>query len=179
MALLLAGLLLASCSSQKKEKEVKPDYTSLRWEQRINKQIKDPFAIKSPFQTEVYNAKGTVKTESYKTDKYRGGRPFSGADDKFKAGPFAQADKASKSGQKAFSGADDKSRFGNDTFKTSQNRFDGKSSSDADKASAFGNDTFNTDGNAAALENVKNIKRPQIRNEPYTENEVRNLLNKS
>src|SRR4051812_31414119 len=66
----LLALFLASCGSH--DKKPKADYSSMKWEQRLDKQIKDPFGISSPFQKQVYNSSGTVKTSKFKATEYHG-----------------------------------------------------------------------------------------------------------
>lgn len=157
------------------------DYASLKWEQRINRQIKDPSSITNQFQQKVYGASKSVKTDQYKAGNYNGSKSFSGADDKFKAGTFSQAGKTSHDAKQTFSGADDKSALANDTFKTTQNRFDGQANSNAGKVSSMAGKTYDTKANPAALKAVENSKRPLIQEmeaPSYTESEVRKILNR-
>jgi hypothetical protein len=109
-------LLLVSCASKEKPKS---DYASLRFEQRVIKQIRDSGSIKSPFQEEVFEAKRAVKTSEFKADQFQGKKKsFFGRNEKFKAGSFAQSDKSSNAGNKNFNGADTKSKFVGSTYKT-------------------------------------------------------------
>ena len=177
--LVLLTLLLSACAS--KDGARRMDYASLKWEQRINRQMKDPTSITSQFQQKVYGASKSVKTEQYKAGNYNASKSFSGADNKFNAGTFSQAAKESHTGNKTFSGADASSQFSGDTFKTSQNRFDGQANSNSGKASPMADKTFNTKANPAALKATENSKRPLIQKmeaPSYTESEVRKLLNR-
>jgi hypothetical protein len=182
-AVLVFAAMLASCASKK---ETKTDYASMRFEQRLDKQMdmlkgKDTGSIKNPFQNEVYNASRSVKTSEFKTgaSTYRPKKGFFGSKDKFKAGTFSQADKTSNAGNRIFSGADDKSRVGGGIFKTKQNRFNGQMSSSANKTSPMADDVFSTAGNKAALKNTSSGAFPVIDRTPsYSEDEVRSLLKK-
>jgi hypothetical protein len=170
--------LLCSCASKEKPK---PDYASMKWEQRINQQIKNPFGISSPFQKQVFGATRSMKTSNFKAGEFRKPREFSGGDDKFDAGTFSQADKASNAADKTFSGADDQSKLGNGTFKTSQNRFDGQANSNAGKASPLADDVFKTGPNPAGAKAAAKSKRPMIYDTPepsYSETELRRILSK-
>lgn len=179
---LVLMLLLASCASDEKKRKT-TDYSDLKLGSRIVKQTKDPFSIKSPFQKEVFNASQTVKTSQFKSTEYHAKKKFfAGKDkDKYKAGSFSQAKKASNAGDKTFSGADDKSKLGDSTFKTTQDPFGNKMSRSAGQTSSMADDKFNTSGNPAALKGTANGKRPLFmdNNVPgYSEDEVKKLLNK-
>lgn len=170
-------VLLSSCASDDKPKS---DYAGLKWEQRINRQMKDPNSISSPFQREVFQASRSVKTQEFRAHQYQGKKGFSGADDRFKAGTFAQAGKASHAAGQTFSGADDQSKMGSTAFKTSQSQYDGKANRNAGKASSMADDTYNTAPNPAALKAASKSKRPLIQDQKpsYSEEEVRKILNK-
>ena len=170
--------VLCSCSGSGSKK---PGYAELKWSQRVNQQLKNPHAIHSPFQSQVYNAAKGVKTESFKTGSFNGGKAFSGADDSFKAGGFSQAGKASRAANETFSGADDRSRVGESTFRTGQSHLDGKVSSNNDRTSSMGGDVFKTGPDREGAKASANAKRPLIQDpvEPaYSETEVRSFLNK-
>jgi hypothetical protein len=172
-------LVLPSCASDKK---TKTDYTDLNMGQRVVKQTKDPYSIKSPFQKDVFKASETVKTSGYKTGEYSGKKKgFFGRKDKFKAGSFAQADKSSQTGSKTFSGADEKSNLGGSTYKTPESRYGTQMNRSAGQASSFADDKYDSRGNPAALERTSNVKRPLILrgDAGYSEDEVKKLLNKS
>jgi hypothetical protein len=175
----LASLVavLAGCAS--KRKEAKSDYTDLNLGQRVVKQTKDPFSIKSPYQQEVYNAKRSVKTSDFKAGAFHGKKTFESGRDNFRTSAFAQAGKTSSASDKSFSGANEKSNLADDTYKTSGSQFDGKVSRSAGQTSPMGDDKFKTRSNPAALKNVDNVKRPLIEKDSgYTEDEVKKLLNK-
>jgi hypothetical protein len=172
-------LVLLSCASEKK---TKTDYTDLSMGQRVVKQTKDPYSIKSPFQKDVFNASETVKTSGYKTGEFSGKKKgFFGRKDKFKAGTFSQADKSSRTGDKSFSGADDRSNMGGSTYKTTQSVYGTQINRNGGQASSFTDDKFDPRGNPAALERTSNVKRPLILKDDagYSEDQVKKLLNKS
>lgn len=171
-------LLLSSCASKEKPTA---DYANMKWEQRINQQIKNPFGISSPFQKQVFGASKSLKTSDFKAGKFHTPKEFSGGDDKFNAGTFSQAGKTSNVADKTFSGADDQSKLGGSTFKTSQNRFDGQANSSSGKASPLSDDVFKTGANSTAAKAAAKNKRPVIYDTPepsYTESEVRKILSK-
>lgn len=172
--------LLILCSSCASKDKAKTDYAGLKWEQRINKQMKDPQSISSPFQKQVYNAARSVKTQNFKAGDYNGKKGFSGADDRFKAGTFAQADKTSPAARQTFSGADDRNRMGDSTFKTAQSQYDGRASRESGRASSMADDVFKTSANHEAKKASENSKRPLIQDKQpsYSEEEVRKILNK-
>ena len=170
--------VLCSCSGSGTKK---PSYAELKWSQRVNQQLKNPHAIHSPFQSQVYDAARGVKTESFKTGSFNGGKPFSGADDSFKAGGFSQAGKTSQAATETFSGADEKSRISGSTFRTGQSHLDGKVSSSTDRTSPMSGDVFKTGPDREGAKASTNAKRPLIQDpvEPtYSETEVRSFLNK-
>src|SRR5687768_1043853 len=77
-------LVLASCASDERQKS---DRTANRYSERMEKQIKDPHSIKSPFQKDVFHASETVKTSGYKTGEFSGKKKgFFGRKERFKAG---------------------------------------------------------------------------------------------
>jgi hypothetical protein len=172
-------LVLASCASDERQKS---DRTANRYSQRMEKQIKDPHSIKSPFQKDVFHASETVKTSGYKTGEFSGKKKgFFGRKERFKAGTFSQADKSSHTGSKSFSGADDKSNLGGSTYKTTQTGYGTQMNRSAGEASSFTDDKFDPGGNPAALERTSNVKRPLILKDDagYSEDQVKKLLNKS
>jgi hypothetical protein len=146
------------------------------------KQSKDPHAIKSPFQKEVYNASRSVKTQDFKTGEFQGKKKgFFGGGDKYKAGSYSQADKASRVSGETYARADDKSKIGGSTYKTPQSRFEGTVNRNAGKTSTMADDKFDTDGNPEALRGTSDFKRPVVmKDEPsYSEALIKKLLNKS
>lgn len=170
--------VLAACSSKGPEK---PSYAELKWSQRVNQQLKNPHAIHSPFQSQVYNAARGVKTETFKTGGFHGGKAFSGADDSFKAGGFTQAGKTSPAAAQTFSGADDRSAIGGSTFRTGQSHLDGKVNSNNDRTASMAGDVFKTAPDREGTKASANARRPLIQDpvEPtYSETEVRSFLNK-
>lgn len=178
VALLPLLLVLASCASKEKTKTT--DYSDLKLGQRIVKQTKDPYAIKSPFQNDVYNASRSVKTSGFKTGDYSGKKGFTSGRDDFKAGTFSQAGKSSSSGDKGFAGAGEKSKLGDSSFATTQNRDGSRASRSAGAASPLGDDQYRTRTNPEAMRGTSNVKRPAIlRDEPgYSEDFIKKLLNK-
>lgn len=168
---------LASCAS--KEKKAGSSYSDLTMGQRFVKQTKDPHAIKSPFQQDVFRSGRNVKTANYKAGDYKGRKGFFGSNEKYKAGTFAQADKASHASGQQFSGADDKSRMADSTYKTSQNAYDGQVNRNAGRVSSMNDDTYDAGGNPELLQGTQNVKRPLIeRDEEYSESFIKRLLNK-
>ena len=174
----ISVVVLLSCASEKK---TKTDYTDLSMGQRVVKQTKDPYSIKSPFQKDVFKASETVKTAGYKTGEFSGKKNgFFGRKDRFKAGTFSQANKSSRTGTKSFSGADEKSNMGGSTYKTTESGYGTQMNRSAGQASSFTDDKFDSRGNPAALERTSNVKRPLIlKDDGYSEDEVKKLLNKS
>lgn len=175
-----AWVLLILCSSCASKDKARTDYAGLKWEQRINKQMKDPQSISSPFQKEVFNASRSVKTQDFRVGNYKGKKGFSGSDDRFRAGTFAQSDKASLAAGQTFSGADDKNRMGGSAFKTGQSQYDGKANRDSGRASFMADDTYKTAPEPTALKAASKAKRPLIQDQKpgYSEEEVRKILNK-
>lgn len=170
--------VLCSCSGSG---DKKPTYADLKWSQRVNQQLKNPHAIHSPFQSKVYDAARGVKTESFKTSSFHGGKAFSAADDSFKAGGFSQAGKTSPAGAQIFAGADQESRIGGGTYRTGQSHLDGKVSSSNDRTSPMSGDVFKTGPDREGAKASANARRPLIQDpvEPaYSETEVRSFLNK-
>lgn len=171
-------LVLGSCASKEQKKST--DYSDLKMGQRIVKQMRDPHAIKSPFQKDVYNASRAVKTSNFKAGDYQGKRGFTSGRDNFKAGTFSQADKSSASADKGFAGAGEKSKWGGSSYATSQNRDAGRASPSAGEASTLGDDQFQIRTNSEAMRGTTNVKRPLIlEDEPgYSEDFIKKLLNK-
>lgn len=168
---------LASCAS--KEKKAGSSYSDLTMGQRFVKQTKDPHAIKTPFQQDVFRSGQNVKTANYKAGDYKGSKGFFGSDEKFKAGSFAQSDKASRVSGQQFSGADDKNQMADSTYKTGQSAFERQTNRNAGRVSSMNDDTFDTSGNPAVLKGTQNIKTPLIqRDEEYSESFIKRLLNK-
>jgi hypothetical protein len=168
---------LASCASH--QKDSKSDYSDLKLGQRIVKQTKDPYAIKSPFQTEVYNATRAVKTSGFKTSEYHGKKGFSSGKDDYKAGTFSQADKTNQAGSQKYNGANSENRWGSNAYKTTESGYTGKVNRNGSQVSPLGDTKFNTKGNPEALRNTSNVKRPLIQaGDGYSEDDVKKLLNK-
>lgn len=183
--LALLAAVLAACSSptgSTERGEFGPTYQE-RLAATERALFKGDTSQRSPFEKHVQRmqADRSFSTSSFHTRSYQGGGRFSGADDTFKAGSFAQSDKTSAAGARTFSGADDQSRLGGSTFSTSQSRLGGKTSSSAGKTSPLADDTFKTEGNPAVLKAASNIKVPLIQDlgpPSYTEDEVRRILQK-
>ena len=178
-ALTAVGLLLAACTG--KEKKKADDYAGLKWEQRINRQIRNPESIKSPFTNEIFKASQAVRTGGYRTQDFQGGRSFTGADERYQTGAFTQAARTSKSAQGRFSGADDRSQLAQGTYTTTDSRFNGSINSNADKTSPLADSLFKTSANPVGSKAISNSKRPLIQDQGkpgYTEDEVRSILSK-
>ncbi|MFZ4763657.1 MAG: hypothetical protein ACOYMN_01785 [Roseimicrobium sp.] len=170
---------LASCSTGEGTK--KSSYADMKWSQRVSQQLKDPFAIQTPFQKKVFNAARGVKTEQIKSGSFQGTKDYTGADASFKAGAFAQGQEQNRASTQVFSRADEQSRIGHQQFATEQSRFTSQANRDAAKKATMGDEVFSTELNAAAAKAGANAKRPLIQDPEkpsYSEQEVSSFLNK-
>jgi hypothetical protein len=124
-----------------------------------------------------------VKTSKFRSSEYHAKKKFfAGKDkDKYKAGLFSQAKKASPTGGKTFAGADEKSKLGDNTYKTTQDALGNKMSRSDGQTSWMANDKFNARGNPAVMDRTTNVKSPLFLKDDapgYTEEDVKKLLNK-
>lgn len=190
--LLLITLTLTSlcqCSSSQKKDE--PEGATVS---RIDRSMNKGFdrkkkqydtGFRSEFDQKSYIGNKKVKGKKFRTGEFSGSDTFKGTSD-FKAGEFAQSDKASRAGDQAFSQAGKSPRDATQTFNTDASRDASRSAPQSDKAFSQGDDIFSTravrDATKAQEKNVlpKIIKvETQGGETVYTEQDVKRMINRN
>lgn len=182
LSVLLACLVVSACAS--KDGAVKQQGSGggggSSMEQRMTKW---DMSKRSHYERSLGTAKGNkgFKTSNFHRQKdFHTGEAFSGGDDRFNAGSFAQSDQPSRDRGKVFSGNDERSRLGETSYKTGESRFNREAARDGDKESSQADDVFRTFDNRTGTRARENSQRPVIEDKPgdYTEGQIRSLLNK-
>lgn len=189
LSITLALTMLSQCSSSKKENE--PEGATVS---RIDRSMNKGFdrkkkqydtGFRSEFDQKSYIGNKKVKGKKFRTGEFTGSDTYKGTSE-FKAGEFAQSDKASRAGSQTFSQAGKSPRDATQTFNTDASRDASRSAPQSDKAFSQGDDVFSTrsvrDATKAQEKNVlpKIIKvETQGGETVYTEQDVKRMLNRN
>ena len=188
LSITLAIAMLSHCSSSKKESEPEGatvsriDRSMNKGFDRKKKQYDTEF--RSEFDQKSYIGNKKVKGKKFRTGEFTGSDTYKGTSE-FKAGEFAQSDKASRAGNQEFSQAGKSPRDATQTFNTGASRDASRNAPQSEKAFAQGDEVFSTRtvGDAAKAQE-KNVLPKIIKVETqggetvYTEQDVKRMLNR-